>query len=568
MTARQPQPQGEQPQPPAGQPEGAQHDADVLVLGAGPVGLVTALMLAEKGWSVHLAERWPTPYKRPRAVTLDAEAVRTIQRMGLVDRLQGIGTLTRWYDWRNAEGKTLLLFDRSQLAPPGWQLVIFSQPDLEDFLEEEAQANPLITITRGVEAVDIRETPEQVELVLRHTEVRPDGSAVPGTDAGTLRGRFLVGADGANSLVRRHLGTEMEDLGFFYDWLIVDIIPTVERDWGDSSIQICSPQRPTTVVPGGRGRRRWEFMVMPGEDPATIGQPEKVWELLEPWQLDESNAIIERSAVYTFQARWARNWYRGRVAIAGDSAHQMPPFAGQGLCSGIRDAANLSWKLDLALSGAAPFSLLDSYTAERAEHIQYAIRFSVELGKVICVLDEEEARKRDERMLQHRGDPSLALPQLPAAAFTRGIVDAGPDNVAVPPAGTLVPQYFVSAHAGDEPIRFDDVVGTGALLVTRAAAEGLSDEVRDQLARVGGRIVQITAPGQDEGPASALIDRSVIDANGSYAAEFDRLGAVAYLARPDGYYFGAVAQAGQIGRLVADFVAEVTSPAAVMPGTR
>ncbi len=350
-------------------------DADVLVLGGGPVGLVTALMMAQKGYSVHLVERWPTPYRRPRAITLDAEAVRTLQRMGLVERIQRIGTLTRWYDWQNAEGQTLLLFDRSPLAPAGWRLVIFSQPDLEEFLEEEAGANPLITITRGVEAVEVRETVDDVSLVLRATEIGADGTPIAGTEAGTLTGRFLVGADGANSLVRRHLDTPVEDLGFFYDWLIVDIVPTVDRDWGDTSYQICSPVRPTTVVPGGLGRRRWEFMVMPGEDPATIGDPDNVWRLLEPWQVDASNAKIERSAVYTFQARWATNWYRGRVALAGDSAHQMPPFAGQGLCSGIRDAANLSWKLDLALSGRAPFSLLDTYTAERAEHIQYAIRF-------------------------------------------------------------------------------------------------------------------------------------------------------------------------------------------------
>lgn len=329
--------------------------------------------------------------------------------------------------------------------------------------------------------------------------------------------------------------TELEDLGYFYDWLIVDVIPhDRDRDWGDSSIQLCAPERPTTVVPGGSGRRRWEFMVMPTDDPMTIAEPESVWRLLEPWGLGAHNADLERSAVYTFQARWAKDWVRGRVAIAGDAAHQMPPFAGQGFNSGVRDAANLVWKLDAVLAGRAPLRLLDSYTIERAEHIQHAIRFSVELGRVVCVLDEDEARARDARMLEHAGDPARALPRLPAAVFTHGVLAGGP-------GGTLVPQYRVTAPGHPHPTRFDDVLWEAvddALLVTRTPL-GLDGRTLERLAESGGRLVQFGV--------------HVEDVDGRYAAEFDRLGALAYLARPDGYYYGAAETVDDVAELVASY---------------
>jgi len=499
-------------------------DADVIVVGAGPVGLVTALLLARRGWSSHIVERHPQPYGRPRAIALDPETVRLFQRMDLLDEILPISDHTDYYDWFGADGELLLRFDRSGLAAPGWNLQICNQPMIEAILERRAEESPLVSITRGVEAVDINDSGGDVAVRLGHPRT--------GADMGVLTGRFVVGADGANSRVRQHIGSPVSDLTFFYDWLIVDVIPHVERDWGNSSIQLCTPERPTTVVPAGAGRRRWEFMVMPGEDPAAVEDPDFVWNLLAPWELTPENAEIERSAVYTFRSLWLEQWVRGRVALAGDAAHLMPPFAGQGLNSGLRDAVNLTWKLDLVLSGRAPIGVLESYSLERSEHVQHAIQFSVELGKVICVLDWDEARERDRRMLAHKGDPATALPQLPAAAFSRGIV-------ADPPGGTLAPQFFVTAPGSDVRERFDDVIdATEPFLLTRTAVDAAA---RERLATVGGRVVEL---GVD-----------VVDVDGSYGREFDRIGADAALVRPDGYYFGA----GDAAALVADFVALVTS---------
>jgi len=507
-------------------------DTDVLIIGAGPVGLVTALLLARRGWSSHIVERHPGAYGRPRAVSMDPETSRTMQRLGLVGEVHAGAAFTTFYDWLGVDGDLLLRFDRSQEAPAGWHPMIFNQPDFEAIVEQHALADPRITITRGVDAVDIVETEDGVSIRL--------GDPRFGEDRGELTGRFLVGADGASSFTRKWLRTELVDLGYFYDWLIVDVIPhDQDRDWGDSSIQLCAPQRPTTVVPGGNGRRRWEFMVMPTDDPVTVAEPPSVWRLLEPWGLNADNAVLERSAVYTFQARWAKEWAKGRVAIAGDAAHQMPPFAGQGFNSGVRDAANLVWKLDAVLDGRAPLEIMQTYTAERAEHVQHAVQFSVELGRVVCVLDEAEARQRDARMLEHAGDPARALPRLPAAAFTHGILDGWP-------GGTLVPQYRVTAPGHPTPTRFDDVLWERmdeALLVLRRPLP-LDGHTLERLTGAGGRLVQFGV--------------EVFDVDGRYAAEFDRIGAVAYLARPDGYYYGAAVTPEEIPGLVSSYADAIT----------
>ena len=151
-------------------------------------------------------------------------------------------------------------------------------------------------------------------------------------------------------------GLPVNDLGFFFDWLIVDVVLEAPRVFDPMNVQICDPIRPTTAVSGGPGRRRWEFMCLPGERLEDLDDATRAWDLLADWDVHPGNAQLERQSVYTFQARYAARWRDGRVFVAGDAAHQMPPFAGQGMCAGIRDAANLAWKLDLVLAGAVPLA--------------------------------------------------------------------------------------------------------------------------------------------------------------------------------------------------------------------
>jgi 2-polyprenyl-6-methoxyphenol hydroxylase-like FAD-dependent oxidoreductase len=214
--------------------------------------------------------------------------------------------------------------------------------------------------------------------------VRRQGARAPRRrDRLAAEARFVVGCDGANSFVRPHLGASVTDLGFFFDWLIVDVIPHRPAVWTPLNVQICDPARPTTLVSGGPGRRRWEFMRLPGEPIEELNSEDTAWRLLAPWGVTPDNAALERHAVYRFQARWVDTWRHGRLLLAGDAAHQMPPFAGQGMCSGLRDATNLAWKLDLVLAGRAPAGVLDTYPSERIPQVQAMIDFSMELGRVI-----------------------------------------------------------------------------------------------------------------------------------------------------------------------------------------
>ena len=257
---------------------------------------------------------------------------------------------------------------------------------------------------------------------------------------------------------RSHLGASVTDLGFFFDWLIVDIIPHEKRVWEPLNWQLCDPARPTTLVSGGPGRRRWEFMRLPGESIEELNSEKTAWRLLEPWGVTASTATLERHALYRFQARWVDTWRKGRLLLAGDAAHQMPPFAGQGLCSGMRDAANLAWKLDLVLAGKAGEALLDTYPSERIPQVRAVIEFSMALGKVICVPDPDDAAARDARMIAAAKSVGLS-PPLPPPALGPGLFVPGD-----PLAGQLFLQDRV--RHGARTGLFDDVVGRGWTLLS------------------------------------------------------------------------------------------------------
>lgn len=510
-----------------------QSSYDVAVVGAGPVGMTASLLLAGYGWRVACVERYPAPYGRPRAVGVDYEAGRVFQAAGVIEDVlavseQGEGD----YDWRTATGERLLLIDFRGTGPTGWPHHLnFSQPEVEAVLSAKIAATENVTMLAGAEVNALSEDADGVVLGLG------DGQA-------TVRASYVIGCDGANSFVRDRMNTGMTDLGFFYDWLILDVIPHEHREWRPRSMQICDPVRPTTVVAGGPGRRRWEFMVLPGERVEDMNTEETAWKLLQRWDLGPHNATLERHTVYQFQARWADTWNEGRKLLAGDAAHLMPPFAGQGLCSGLRDAMNVSWKLDLVLRGLAPQGLLDTYTQERTQHVQHAIHYSVELGKVICVLDPAEAAERDRRMVATGGDPAKALPALPKAAFESGVVDRDLDGRPLAPAGELAPQYRVATRTGSG--LFDDVFGTAfALLGREPLRSRLSPVNLAFLDRVGCRVVRLLPAGQD--PSA---DGDAADLDGRYHEELRRLEADAVLVRPDGYYFGIAKSVTDVDSLV------------------
>ncbi len=509
---------------------------DVAVVGYGPVGQMLAILLGLEGYRVAVFERWHEVYPLPRAVHYDDEIARVLQAAGVADQVAPVIESSGFYEWRNADRELLLLLDWNGMGPSGWPISnIFSQPDLEGILDARARAFPTVQVSRGWEALSAAQDDDCVTLTVRRGESARPGEWRPTSETRTIRARYLIGADGANSIVRQWMGVTMTDLGFRYDWFVVDIKPHDQREWAPYAWQWCNPARPTTIVPSGPGRRRWEFMRLPEESKEDFQGAETAWRLLEPWDVTPQNAMLERSAMYTFQARWADEWRVGRMLLAGDSAHLTPPFAGQGLCSGVRDAINLAWHLDLVLANRAPERILDTYASERTVNVQLFIGFAVELGKMICITDPQIAAMRDAQFFAAQKNPSLAPPPPPPMRLGPGILHQGD-----PVAGLLFVQGQVS-HNGRSGL-FDDVVGRGFVLLSNQGdpANALSAESRAFFESIGGKIACVSA----EGP--------VVDLDGTYAQWFAQNQACVALARPDFYIFGAAPTLDGAEQLVAD----------------
>jgi 2-polyprenyl-6-methoxyphenol hydroxylase-like FAD-dependent oxidoreductase len=482
---------------------------DVAIVGCGPVGGALATLLGRRGHRVVVVERHPAPYALPRAVHFDDEVGRILQACGIGAGLGAISEPGGEYEWRNGAGQVLLRFGGRAVGPSGWpDSSMFWQPALEALIEGAAVARPTVEVRRGQRVVALEGGDDGVSLA-----VESAAGAQQRLDA-----RYVVGCDGANSTVRGLLGGTVTDLGFFYDWLIVDVVLHAPRTFDPVNLQVCEPSRPTTVVSGGPGRRRWEFMRLPHESVAELDDEARAWELLAPWGVTPDGATLERHAVYRFQARWADRWRDGNVLLAGDAAHQMPPFAGQGLCSGLRDAANLAWKLDLVLRGHAPPALLDAYQLEREDNVRAVIELSMALGRVICITDPDEAAARDAAMAGGAASGrAQARPPLPGVGA--GIVRPGD-----PLAGALFVQGRVAVGGRAELL--DDVVGAGWRLVATAPPAALPAELAGWFAAIGGEVVVVT--GADD------VDRT-------YATWFAAHDVTVVLQRPDFHLYGASA---------------------------
>lgn len=510
-------------------------DCDVLVVGWGPVGQVTAILLAQRGWRVTVLERWPEPYLFPRAVHFDGETARILAAAGIGDRLDEVGEPAIDYEFHNGHGEMLMRLDLPADPPgaAGWpKSYVFHQPALDQVLQERASELPTLQVFKGFEVVGCVERNDHVEVTAGNR---------------TFAASWVIGCDGANSFVRRGIGASAIDLGYFYDWLLCDLVLNERREFHPNNLQICDPARPTTVVSGGLDHRRWEFMRLPGESIDELNELETAWKLLAGHGITPDNATMHRHTVYTFGAQWVDQWRSGRILLAGDAAHVMPPFAGQGMCAGIRDAANLAWKLDLVLGGSGNDTILDSYPVERTGHVRHYIGLAVEMGKMVCELDNTAAALRDKVLLARAADPEAVPPKLGEVPLTEGLLDR-----TTACAGSYMPQGRVSNQT--RTALFDDVVGRGfVLLVTEDPFDLLAPADREFLVGIGTRVVRVVASGSPVG------EHTVSDVDGVYLPYLAEFGAAAMLVRPDFYVFGAATDPQSMAAMVGDLRGQLLS---------
>jgi 2-polyprenyl-6-methoxyphenol hydroxylase-like FAD-dependent oxidoreductase len=518
-------------------------DCDVVIAGAGPVGQILALLLAQHGLRVNVVERWTQPYPLPRAVAIAHDVLRVLRQLGLGDELAGL--LEPWgqdghrFSVEDASGQTLAETSYSLDSDSGLaQMSGFSQPDLEQLLERRVQANPLIDQYRGFSLEALTDDGSGVSATIRpHTGLAP----IPAGQARTVQAAFAVGCDGANSTVRSLLRSEITDLDFNRDWLVVDVVPHTEPTSLPYACQHLDPTRPTTLVPAGPGRRRWEFMIMPGDDQDNVDTDENAWRLLQPWEIHPGNAELVRHARYTFRGCWANRWREGRVLLAGDAAHQMPPFLGQGFNSGVRDAANLAWRLALLVQGDASESLLDDYAAERSEQVAEIVKETVAIGQFFCMTEQDDIALRDVA-LKSIGDQGIQQAHKDWPVRSGTVRDDGI-------GGNLSLQGKV--RTGSRTTLLDDVVTPPCFVLLgrdRDPAELVSPMQHAAWQQLGGRSAHF-------GPGG------LSDTEGKYAPWFERLKASVVIVRPDFQLFGGVLDANATDSLIDDLAGRLVTGA-------
>jgi 3-(3-hydroxy-phenyl)propionate hydroxylase len=438
----------------------------VVIVGAGPTGVTAATMLAQYGVDSLILDRWPDVYPQPRAVHLDDEIYRVIARLGIADEFATISRPTLGLRLVDKQFRVLGEFhrepSRSRNGFP--QANMFDQPELEALLRANLKRYPNAQLRGNAEVIDLIDSGKCIRITFTD---RSDGR-VHQVDAD-----YLLGCDGANSLVRAQMGSAMRDLNFQQRWLVVDVASDADLHQWDGVHQVCDPVRAGTYMRIGPGRYRWEFQLLAGETADDFGTVDALRSLIAPWTagVAATEMTLVRVAEYTFRAQLADRWRRGNVFILGDAAHLTPPFIGQGMGAGMRDAANLAWKIAGVQGGTLAPDVLDSYEQERKPHARHMIRLALGVGWAMTGGGRLGNVARRAVLPRLRLIPGLrdkvvdsTTPALHASALVRK--SHRPRQL----AGKLCPNPLLPNGQ-----RLDDAVGTGfALITTRppdAAAE-------------------------------------------------------------------------------------------------
>ncbi|MGY8663478.1 bifunctional 3-(3-hydroxy-phenyl)propionate/3-hydroxycinnamic acid hydroxylase [Bradyrhizobium sp. UFLA05-109] len=509
----------------------AETDFDVAVIGYGPTGLTAASLLGQLGHRVLVVERWPSLYGLPRLTHIDGETARLLSFTCDIEEALRDSSPIESYIFYNAKGKRLVDVAGIPSLPMGFPAHIsIHQPDIEAAIDRRVRTLPNVTVRQGTELTGLKITAGKVELALRAGEA-----------AETAHARYVFAADGAKSFVRSALGIKRDDSGFNERWLNIDgerkrPLPASFEE----TKQYCDPARGHMFLPIGANRQRFEFALLPGEDTDEMERAESAWRILKHYHdVGPDDLRIIRQIVYTFECRMARSWRIGPVFLGGDAAHTMPPYLGQGACSGIRDAANFAWKLDLVLRNVASSEILESYEPERRPHVTHIMRTTVMLGKLANTHSRTVAFFRD---LAFRFN--LVPPPPPFPPLSAGIIQDDRRARWGKVVGSVPPQGRVKI--GDRVARLDDHVGyTFALIAERNPAAVLGSSRMGFLRSLGCRALTLA----DD--AGAGVER-MLDLDGIYLSYLTEKNAVAMVTRPDTNLFGFAAGLKDVAGLVDD----------------
>ena len=504
---------------------------DIAIVGAGPVGLMIANYLGQCGVNVTLVEKLDSLIDYPRAIGLDDESLRTFQAVGLADNV--LPHTTPWHAMRFMTPKGRCFADiQPKTDEFGWsRRNAFIQPLADRVLFEGLQRFDNVKVLFGRELDGFEQSDSGVQLTLKNAEGRSE----------RLQAKYLIGCDGGNSLVRRSLGISFEGKTAPNQWIVVDI---ANDPLSTPHVYLCcDPVRPYVSAALPHGVRRFEFMVMPGETEAELSKPENMRKLLAKVLPDPDRIELIRSRVYTHNARLAGRFRQGRVLLAGDAAHIMPVWQGQGYNSGMRDASNLAWKLSLVIKGLANDRLLDSYELERRDHAKAMIDLSVLAGHVLAPPKRWQGTLRDgvSWLLNYVPPVKRYFVEMrfkPMPQYSRGALIVPSEKGS--PVGKMFIQPKVLTDAG-ATVLLDEVIGENFAFIAWGCDPtwGLTTAQIAQWKTLGTRFIQVLPDVQLRAPSDAGNDViRVGDSTGRLREWFARGSSSIALLRPDRFLAG------------------------------
>jgi 2-polyprenyl-6-methoxyphenol hydroxylase-like FAD-dependent oxidoreductase len=484
---------------------------DVAIIGYGPTGMVLASLLGRQGHRVIVLERHEGLYNLPRAACFDDETMRLFQKLGVAEEILEGAVVQRDYQWVSGTGELLVDISYADPAPGGWAaLYMMYQPHVEGVLDRLVKSLPSVTVEQGVTAVELLEREDEVVIRTLRDGRQADVAA-----------RYVIGADGGNGFTRTRLAQPLDDYDFQENWLVCDFRLFGRVEGLPEFQQVCDPRQPTSIVRIGPEHHRFSFMLERDEDRESAVLPDKVWARVSRY-LNTGNAELVRVANYVFRSRIADRWRIGRLLLAGDAAHEMPPFLAQGMCSGIRDSNNLAWKLDLLLSGRANEKILDSYQPEREPHVRSITEKAIALGRIQTMRDPDEAAARDARFRELRcgnvKPDKVVFPSLSGGLIAND--------------GSFFPQTMV--QTADGQLLMDEIVGEGWLLICDDAdmLSAINPDDRRRWSELGGS-VELLGDNPD----------GLVECGSTLADWLAAHQCRAAIVRPDWYVFGTAANA-------------------------